>query len=35
MKDFNEKWYVIGSITGIFAGIGISFILKICEIWNF
>ena len=27
MKDFNEKWYLIGTIVGTFAGITIGFLM--------
>lgn len=27
MKDFNEKWYLIGTIVGIFAGIAIGWFM--------
>ena len=27
MKDYNEKWYLLGSIIGIFAGITIGWFL--------
>ena len=27
LKDFNEKWYLIGTIVGIFAGIALGWIL--------
>lgn len=27
MKDYNEKWYLIGSIVGLFAGITIGFLM--------
>lgn len=27
MKDYNEKWYLIGTIMGIFAGITIGWFL--------
>jgi hypothetical protein len=26
-RDFNEKWYIIGTIIGIFAGITIGWLL--------
>jgi len=29
MKDFNEKWYIIGTIIGIFAGIAIGWLMFI------
>jgi len=27
MKDYNEKWYFIGTVVGIFAGIAIGYFL--------
>ena len=27
MEDFNEKWYIIGTIIGIFAGITIGWLM--------
>jgi len=27
MKDFNEKWYIIGTLVGIFAGIAIGWLM--------
>ena len=27
MKDFNEKWYILGTIVGIFAGITIGWLM--------
>jgi hypothetical protein len=27
MKDYNEKWYIIGTIIGIFAGITIGWLM--------
>ncbi len=27
MKDFNEKWYFIGTIVGVFAGIALSYFM--------
>lgn len=27
MKDFNEKWYTIGTIVGVFAGITIGWFM--------
>jgi hypothetical protein len=27
MKDFNEKWYLIGTLVGLFAGIAIGWIM--------
>jgi len=27
MKDFNEKWYLIGSVVGLFAGIAVGFLM--------
>lgn len=27
MKDYNEKWYIIGTVVGIFAGIAIGWIM--------
>jgi len=27
MNDFNEKWYTIGTVVGIFAGIAIGFLM--------
>jgi len=27
MKDFNEKWYIIGTVVGIFAGITIGWLM--------
>jgi len=27
MKDFNEKWYIIGTVVGIFAGIAICWLM--------
>ena len=27
MKDFNEKWYIIGTVVGIFAGIAIGWLM--------
>lgn len=27
MKDFNEKWYFIGTVVGIFAGITIGWLM--------
>jgi hypothetical protein len=27
MKDFNEKWYLIGTVVGIFAGITIGWFM--------
>jgi len=30
--DFDEKWYLIGTVVGIFAGIAIGHIVTILEI---
>jgi hypothetical protein len=27
MKDFNEKWYFIGTIVGVFAGIALGYFM--------
>ena len=27
MEDFNEKWYMIGTIVGLFAGIALGWLL--------
>ena len=27
MKDFNEKWYLIGTLVGLFAGIGLGWFM--------
>jgi hypothetical protein len=27
MKEFNEKWYLIGTLVGLFAGIAIGWIM--------
>jgi len=27
MKDFNEKWYFIGTIVGVFAGIALGYFI--------
>jgi hypothetical protein len=27
MKDYNEKWYIIGTLVGIFAGIAIGYLM--------
>lgn len=27
MKDFNEKWYLIGTIVGLFAGIALGWFM--------
>ena len=27
MEDYNEKWYIIGTIIGIFAGIAIGWLM--------
>lgn len=27
MKDFNEKWYFIGTIIGVFAGIALGYFM--------
>jgi len=32
MKDFNEKWYLIGTVVGIFAGIAIGYVMFNCEL---
>jgi hypothetical protein len=26
-KDFNEKWYIIGTIVGVFAGITLGWLM--------
>ena len=33
MKDFNEKWYIIGTVVGIFAGIAIGWLKRQELIW--
>jgi hypothetical protein len=27
MSEFNSKWYILGTIVGIFAGIGLSYLM--------
>jgi hypothetical protein len=27
MEDFNEKWYIIGTVVGIFAGIALGWLV--------
>jgi len=27
MEDYNEKWYMIGTVVGIFAGIALGWIM--------
>jgi hypothetical protein len=27
MEDFNEKWYMIGTVVGIFAGIALGWLM--------
>lgn len=27
MKDYNEKWYLIGTVVGVFAGITIGYLM--------
>lgn len=27
MKDYNEKWYLIGTLVGLFAGLGLGWFM--------
>jgi hypothetical protein len=27
MEDYNEKWYIIGTVVGIFAGIALGWLM--------
>lgn len=27
MKDYNEKWYLIGTLVGLFAGLGLGWFI--------